>query len=153
MKRLATLLALVGALALGGCLTLDPNATSVFKGGTSITAPIVNPVQPVNIYQVKEGYDGILKIADSYRAYCYPTAPFKSYKDLMADPVAEQLCKYRRRVMIAIQKADDKAFDAIQKADSFIAVNPTVSAVSVVREAWAAVLNFQSAATSAAITK
>ncbi len=135
-------------LVLAGCAAFDPAGKSVLNGGTSFTAPIVNPATPVTIAQVKESYDGALKVAAAYRDYCYPTHPFKAYKDLMADPIAGPLCKYRRRVVLAINKADDKAFDAIQKAEEFIAANPTVSAVSVVREAWAAVLSFQAVAVS-----
>lgn len=137
MKRFLVLCAV--ALSLGGCLTLDPNATSVFKGGTSITAPIKNPAQPVNIYQVKLVYDTALGLANEYRDYCYA----RPYATLMADPIAGPTCKSRRFIVTKLGEADDKASAAIAKAEDFIARNPTISAATVVREAYAAVVNFQ----------
>jgi hypothetical protein len=54
--------------------------------------------------------------------------------------------------MRAIDKADDHAFDAITRAEAFIRANPTINAVSVVREAWAAVQDFKRAASNTAAT-
>jgi hypothetical protein len=42
-----------------------------------------------------------------------------------------------------LQAADDQASAAIAKAEDFIRRNPTISAATVVREAYAAVTNFQ----------
>jgi hypothetical protein len=136
---------LVIALSLGGCF-LDPNGKSVFKGGDSLTASITNPVTPVNIYQVKSVYEKVVDIADEYRAYCYA----RSYKSLMADPIAGPVCKSRRSIITKLQDADDKAFEAIGKAEDFIKRNPKISAATVVREAWAAVTNFKGVINTAA---
>jgi hypothetical protein len=140
MKRLLSIFAVIAiALSLGGCLTFDSGGVSVFKGGTSITAPIANPATPVNIYQVKSVYAAALDLANGYRDYCY-ARPFKT---LMADPIAGPVCKSRRSIVRKLGVADDQASAAIAKAEDFIARNPTISAVTVVREAWAAVTNFQ----------
>lgn len=143
MKRF--LIACTLALSLGGCF-LDPNGKSVFTGGDSLTASIQNPATPVNIYQVKSVYEKAVDIANSYRDYCYA----RSYKSLMADPIAGVACKSRRPIITKLQDADDKAFAAIQKAEDFIARNPKISAASVVREAWAAVTNFKGVINTAA---
>jgi hypothetical protein len=143
MKRLAIVLALT--LPLGGCLTFDSSGVSVFKGGNSITAPIANPATPVNIFQVKSVYASALELAGAYRDYCYPTNPFKSYKALMDDPVQGTVCKTRRSIVAKLDVADDQASDAIAKADAFIKANPTLSAASVIRDAYTAVTNFQGA--------
>lgn len=144
MKRLLNLFAVIAvALSLGGCLTLDSGGVSVFKGGNSVTAPIVNPAQPVNIFQVKSVHKTALGLANEYRGYCFPTSPFIPYKTIMEDPVKGAICKYRYRNVERLQGADNKAALAIEKADDFIARNPKLSAVTVVREAWAAVVNFQ----------
>jgi len=140
MKRFAIIFAL--ALSLGGCA-----GTPVGDALRVATSTITNPVQEVNIYQVKTGYAAVLEVAASYRDYCW-SRPFAA---LMADPIAKPICEHRRSIMRAIDKADDHAFDAITRAETFIRNNPTINAVSVVREAWAAVQDFQSAASSAAI--
>lgn len=143
MKRLAILLV---ALSLGGCAT----GPSIFAGGSSLTATINNPVGPVDIYRVKAVYASLLDAVAGYRAYCWS----KPYAALMADPIAKPICQNRRSIIRAADKADDHAFDAISKADTFIRNNPTISAVSVISEAWAAVTDFQNqaSATAASIT-
>lgn len=141
MKRYLAILAV--ALSLGGCANLgglfDSSGASILKGGTSLTATITNPVTPVTIYQVKSVYAAALDIANGYRDYCYA----RPYATLMQDQIAGPVCKSRRSIITKLQAADDRASDAIAKADDFIKRNPTVSAVSVIREAWAAVTNFQ----------
>lgn len=132
------------SLSLAGCA-----GTPVGDAIRVATSTIVNPAGPVNIYQVKQGYAAVLEIAAGYRDYCYPTNPFKSYKALMADPIAGPVCKSRRAVVRAIASSDTKASAAIARADAFIKNNPTINAVSVISEAWAAVQDFQSAASKA----
>lgn len=141
MKRLAALLVLIVALPLGGCLTLDSSALSVFKGGTSLTASITNPATPVNIYQVKSVYATALDLANGYRDYCYA----RPYKTLMSDPIAGPVCKSRRSIVAKLGVADDQASNAIAKAEAFIKANPTLSAVSVIQSAYVAVVSFQGA--------
>jgi hypothetical protein len=136
MKRLSIVFAL--ALSLGGCA-----GTPVGDAIRVATSTIANPVKEVNIVQVKTGYAAVLEIAASYRDYCWS----KPFAALMADPIAKPVCEHRRSIMRAVDKADDHAFDAITRAETFIRNNPTINAVSVVREAWAAVQDFQNAAT------
>lgn len=144
MRRLLILCAV--ALALAGCAALDSTGKSVFQGGTSLTASIQNPATPVTIYQVKSVYATAVDIANSYRDYCYA----RSYKSLMADPIAGPACKNRRSIVVKVQAADDQAAAAIAKADDFIARNPKISAVTVIRDAWAAVTNFKGVINTAA---
>lgn len=135
-------IAAILALSLGGCAglggVLDSTGLSVFKGGASITAPITNPATPVNIFQVKSVYATALDLANGYRDYCYA----RPYKALMADPVAGPICKNRRAIITKLQSADDQASNAIAAAEVFIKANPTLSAVTVIRTAYAAVTNF-----------
>lgn len=147
LKRLLPILAICALAILPGCA-----GTPVGDAIRVATSTYTNPVGPVNIYQVKEGYAAVLQVAVAYRDYCYPTNPFKSYKALMADPIAGPVCKNRRSIVRQIQSADEKAFAAITKAEAFIRANPTISALSVVTEAWAAVKDFQSAASRTAVT-
>jgi hypothetical protein len=141
MKRLVLVFAL--ALSLGGCA-----GTPAGDALRVATSTITNPVKEVNIYQVKTGYAAVLEVVAGYRDYCWS----KPFAALMADPIAKPVCEHRRSVMRAAQKADDRAHDAIVRAETFIRNNPTINAVSVVREAWAAVQDFQSAATNTATT-
>lgn len=137
MKRLLIICAV--ALSLGGCAALDSGGRSIFAGGTSLTASISNPATPVTIYQVKSVYATALDIANGYRDYCYA----RPYATLMQDQIAGPICKNRRPIITRLQSADNQAASAIARADDFIKRNPTVSAVTVIREAWAAVTNFQ----------
>jgi hypothetical protein len=139
----------LAALALGGCANkniFDRDGVSVLKGGVSITAPIANPATPVTIYQVKSIYATALDVANGYRDYCYS----RPYAALMQDGIAGPVCKNRRSIVTKLQAADDRAAAAIDRADAFIRNNPTISAVSVVREAWSAVTSFQSVIQSSA---
>lgn len=145
MKRFLILFAV--ALSLGGCA-----GTPVGDALRVATSTYANPAGPVNIYQVREGYAAVLEVAVAYREYCYPTKPFKSYKALMDDPIAGPVCKSRRRIVTTIKVADERAFNAISRAEAFIRANPTINAVSVIREAWAAVQDFQSAANRTAVS-
>lgn len=135
------LFVLSGCAALGQAL--DPGGASILKGGTSLTATIQNPATPVTIFQVKSVYAAALDVANGYRDYCYPTNPFVSYENLMKDSVARTVCKRRGSVVLKLGAADDKAAVAIAKAEDFIARNPRLSAVTLIREAWAAVTNFK----------
>lgn len=141
MKRLLVVLAFVLPLAVGGC------AGTPFGDALRVaTSTYTNPVGAVNIYQVKEGYAAVLEVANGYREFCYA----KPYAVLMKDPIAAPVCKNRRSIVLAIQSADNKAYDAITRAEAFIKANPTINASIVVNEAWAAVKDFQSAANTTA---
>lgn len=139
MKRIA--IAFVFALGLSGCAALNSAGTSILQGGTSLTASITNPATPVTLYQVKSVYATALDLANGYRTYCYA----KPYATLMADQIAGPICKSRRSIVTKLQSADAKAASAISAADAFIKANPTLSAVSVIQQAYAAVTSFQGA--------
>lgn len=125
-------LAVTLALSLAGC----GHFGDVFK---LVTASIDNPISGVDIYRVKNTYAAALEIAAEYRRYCWSA----SYKVLMSDPVAKPLCQKRRAVVRAIDSADDKASAAIGAAESFVAKNPTISAITVIGAAWDAVTAFK----------
>lgn len=130
MRKL--ILAVTIALSLAGCGHIG----DVFK---LATASIDNPISGVDIYRVKNTYAAALEIAAEYRRYCWSA----SYRILMADPIAKQLCANRRQVVRQIQTADVKANAAIGAAETFVANNPTISAVTIIGAAWDAVTAFK----------
>lgn len=130
MKRI--MLAVALALSLAGCGHIGDALKLA-------TASIENPISGVDIYRVKNTYAAALEIAAEYRRYCW-SAP---YKALMADAVARPLCQKRRAVVRRIDSADDKASAAISAAETFVANNPTISAVTVIGAAWDAVTAFK----------
>ncbi len=136
------------ALTLSGCAgSLPPILENILNIPAGVlTTTIQNPVTPVNLYQAKQVYATTVDLANDYRNYCYS----KPYKDLMADPVSQFICKYRRKVVRAIWIADDKAAAAIATADIFIKNNPTLDAPSAIRAAILAVTNFQNVAVATA---
>lgn len=126
MKMLRPLL-LVAALALGACQTVNPFAS------------VTNPVTSVDMYRVKNTYAATLQLAANWRTFCYA----RTYKSLMADPVAKPVCQNRRSTVRQIKKYQPLAGTAISKADAFVAANPTVSAANLIGPAWDAVTAFQ----------
>lgn len=144
MKRFLIICAV--ALSLGGCAGTP--AGEIIRAATGT---FVNPVGTVNIYQAKQGYAAVLEVANGWREYCWPTAPFKSYADLMKDPVSRALCQNRRNTLRIVNAADDKAFDALTRAERFIVTNPTINAATIVSEAWAAVQDFKRVASNTAV--
>lgn len=136
--RVLVLPVLLLTLALGGCAA---EQKSVLAGGSSITATVANPVGPVDLYRAKNVYSATLKLAVSYREFCWS----KPYAALVADPITRPVCQDRRKVVRAMQAADTKANAAIKTAENFVRRNPTLSAVSVVGAAWQAVTDFQAA--------
>jgi hypothetical protein len=63
MRKLLLVIPL--ALALAGCGT-----TSVFQGGTSLTATVANPVTPAMLYQVENGAIVAFSGLNAYRDAC-----------------------------------------------------------------------------------
>lgn len=135
MKRI--IVAAILSLALSGCAGIEKAGQLV----TTVTATIVNPVGPIDIYRVKNAYAGALELAVSYRAYCWS----KPYAALMADPVSRPICERRRAVIRAAQQYRVQARAAIVSAENFIRNNPTLNAASAVSAAWQAVTDFQNA--------
>lgn len=58
------------ALSLGGCAALDPGGKSIFAGGTSITAPVTNPVGRKELYQIENGLTAVAAGLVGYRRLC-----------------------------------------------------------------------------------
>lgn len=135
-------LAIAGATALA--LTLAACGGKVGEFISAVTTPIVNPVSSVDIYRVKNVYAATLSLAADYRDYCWG----RSFRALMADPVAKPVCQRRRAVVRGIQSAAAKAKSAIASAEIFVRDNPTVNAASAITAAWTAVRSFQSAVPS-----
>ena len=147
MKRLLNLFAVLAvALSLGACASLDPGGTSVLKGGTSITAPIANPVTPKNIHQVKLVFaatqDGVLL----YQQECFgsDTRPYPvTVAKIKSDPVLAVACKHRVSRYNAMKAAEDKAYNAIRVAEDFIARNPSGNGATYISAAWKSVSDYR----------
>lgn len=72
MKKIAIVFL---AFALAGCANpLDPTAPSVLKGGTSITAPVDNPVTPQRFSQIRESLRLAMSGLVGYRRLCLAKA-------------------------------------------------------------------------------
>lgn len=139
MKRILIIPALLLALALPACSSDD-----IGRFLKATTTTVTNPVDTVDIYRAKLTYDSALKIANKYRATCYPAGV--TYAQLMADQVYKGLCQSRRSVVRKMQTADDKAFAAIGTAENFVRNNPTLNATAAIGAAWKAVTDFQTLA-------
>jgi hypothetical protein len=131
MKRFLIVPVLALALAVAGC-----SGDSVFRGGTSITASVTTPVGKRELALVENTYAIAITTAIRYRdlGICKPGTV-----ETLARPCA------RRDVLIVLQGYDRKAHAAIVTARNFIRDNPTISAVSAVNAARAAVSDFQTA--------
>lgn len=134
MRRIA--IALVATLFLAGC---GP-AQKLADFGKVITQTIVNPAGPVDIYRIKNVYAATLQAFVDYRAYCWA----RPYRALIADPIAGPVCRNRRDVVRVVQEKRPQVRKAIDVADNFVRRNPTLSAATVLDEAWAAVNAFRS---------
>lgn len=130
MRKLAIALAAVAALALAGC-----SGKSVLQGGTSITAPINNPVGKKELAVVESAYGVALVAAINYRRFCYGGSAAN----------LPSICKNRRSIVLMLQQKDRIAHAAIVTARKFVRENPTISAVSVIGAAREAVTDFQAA--------
>jgi hypothetical protein len=137
MRRFASVIVCVGALALGSCAP----GSQLDKIGTALTTSIANPVSDTNIYQVQNSYALALQLLAEYRRYCWS----KPYSAILADSVAKPVCEKRRAVVRFAIKARKDARAALDAAELFIANNPTLNAATAVQAAWLAVNNFQSA--------
>jgi len=135
MKRILLIPFLVLTLVLSGC-------AQVQKAGdilSAATQTIVNPLGSTDIYRVKNAYAAGLQLVVEYRNYCWS----KPYAVLMADPIARPICKNRRPIVRAMQRAKGHASNAIRVADNFIRDNPSGNAISYINAAWASVLEFR----------
>lgn len=123
------------ALSLAGC-----GSTSIFKGGTSLTAEIQNPA-------------GKRELSVIYNTYLIAGKAYVRYRDLGICRAGQEATFFkpcaRRDVLLSLQAADRKAYAAMRAAGQFIKNNPTLSAISVISAARVAVSDFQSAAQGA----
>lgn len=138
MMRICAALAITTLVV--SCGPAHQAAEFVNKVATAVTAPIVNPLGPVDIYRVKNVYAAGLQLAVDYRAYCWS----KSYAAILADPVAKPVCQSRRAVVRSMQASSRTASRSIASAETFIRNNPTGNAVTYVTAAWDAVQAFRS---------
>ena len=134
MRRILIAPALALMLVIGGCAQLSQILSTA-------TTTIVNPVNSVDIYRVKNIYAASLQAAVDWRAFCWS----KPYAALMADPVAKPICQHRRPWLRAIQLAKAKASVTINNAVVFVQQHPTLDATAVITAAWAAVTDFKNA--------
>lgn len=132
--RLASII-LVAGLTLGGCATWD----KIKEVAAVATTTIVNPIDSTDIYRARNVYEATLKVVDGWRTYCWE----RSYQALMSDPVARPICQNRHARLTRVQVVLPKARAALLRAEKFIRENPTLSAVTVIRQAWDAVRELQ----------
>lgn len=122
MKKILSIFILASALA--GCAG---SQKSILEGGSSIIAPIQNPVGQSELDKIRAAYGSALAIAVGYRDAC-------------AQRLIPPSCRTAVRKM---QPYGEKAQRAFVAARNFVANNPTISAVSVLQAAWDAVKDLQ----------
>ena len=120
------------ALVLAGCA-----GQSVFQGGTSLLAPIQNPVSRTTLAEVESAYGIVLTAAVAYRRL-----PLCRRGEVAS---ATRLCA-DRGVILVLQAADRKARVALLSARSFVRNHPTLNAVDIILLAKHAVEDFQNVA-------
>lgn len=134
MKKLVLALAL--ALGLTGCAG---DARSILSGGTSLTAPIQNPVGWNELYAVEGAYVIAARTALEYRRLrMCRRSETASITNLCA----------RRSVLVTIQNYNLRARQALDAAYDFTRNNPTLNAFSAIAAAQQAVADFQTALAS-----
>ncbi len=109
--------------------------------GCITTGSVNNPITNTDVYRLKLGYKATGTLVEKWRGYCWA----RSYKSLLADPVAKPICQNRRATLRTIQSADDKTVEAIGRVDAFVKSNPTLSITSIIGPAWDALTKFQQA--------
>lgn len=129
MKRFLILALL--ALPLAAC-----SGDSVFRGGTSLTASVENPVGKRELQVV---YNTYLIAGKTYIRYRNLGICKSGTVETLANPCA------RRDVLLSLQAKDRTAYAALKTAGNFIIANPNVSALSLVNAARSAVNDFQNA--------
>lgn len=136
MRRFLIAPVLALTLVLGGCA-----GTRVGDLISAATTTIVNPVDSIDIYRVKNAQAIALELAVAWRRNCWS----KPYAELMKDPVNKALCQNRRPTLRAIQDYNAKASLAIMEAESFIRNNPTLNASVLIQAAMSAVSAYRNA--------
>lgn len=119
-----TILAAALALGLAGC------GTSVFQGGTSLLTTIENPVGRNELASIEGAYGVAYTAAVAYRGLC----------------ARREIPRSCRAVVVKLQGASRKAQGALVAARRFVRDNPTISAISAIGAARAALTDFQAVA-------
>jgi hypothetical protein len=134
LTRFCVIAALAATLA--GCAGAG---VSVFQGGTSITAPIQNPVGRDELATIWSAYGAAAAVAVNYRRL-----------GICASGTVETLSRpcARRNVVAALREHSINARRALNIATRFVRDNPNVSALIVLAEARRAVAEFQAVANS-----
>jgi len=70
MRKFAILIAASALIALSGCAALDPAGRSILSGGTSLTAPITNPIGRKELFQIENGLIAVTAGLVGYRRLC-----------------------------------------------------------------------------------
>lgn len=135
MRRFLILCAV--ALSLGGCAP----GTKLGDLLHTVTQTIQNPIGITDAVRIELAYGAAVTLAAEYRKFCWA----RTYKALMADPVAKPVCERRRAVarIASIQRKNARA--ALIAAQNFIRDNPTLNAATAISAAWQAVTDFQNA--------
>lgn len=120
------------AFGLAGCA-----GKSVLQGGTSIFAPIQNPLRTADQAKVEAAY---ITLATPVAAYMeLPTCRTGTVESFT------NICG-RYSVKVELQRANRKAFAALTVLRNFRARNPTLSGVSLLEAARQAMIEFQTVA-------
>ena len=135
MRRILPVILL--ALALNGCAQISQVRDLI----GAATTTIVNPVDSIDIYRVKNAGAVVKEAAVQWRRLCWS----KPYAELMKEPIAKALCKNRRPALRAIQDYNGKMNLAIFEAESFVQQNPTLSAATAIQAAWDAITRYRNA--------
>lgn len=137
MIRRFLALSVVGLL-LAGCAALGGDR-SILQGGTSITAPVANPVSRESMLQIETAYYVAVRLAVAYRRL--PLCRSGETASLT------RLCA-QRNVILALQSANLKARFALTQMRTFVRNHPTINAIEFVQLARQAVAEFQAIAQS-----
>jgi hypothetical protein len=160
MRRMFLLPLLLVALAMGGCASLGrsdvpfgtgfiqtadnlfSNGVSVFKGGTSVTASIQNPV-------TREQQAGV---EATYGLAASAVLNYSRLRRCKAGEVASitNLCS-KWTVVQKLKRANSVAYGSIVKLRGFMDNNQTISAIGAFNSAQAALTNFKAIAVSSGV--
>lgn len=119
---------------LSGCV-----GPSILQGGTSLTAPVNNPVSRESMLQIETAYYAAVRLAVAYRRL--PLCRTGETASLT------RLCA-QRSVILTLQSANAKARFALTQMRTFVRDHPTINAIEFVQLARQAVGEFQAVAAS-----
>lgn len=129
----------IALLLLPGCATFQK---SVFEGGMSVTATVTNPVT----------YEQLAAVQASYGVAAAAVANYMELRQCKRSEVesATNWCS-RYSVKVKLQLANRRAYFAVMLLSNFVRTKKTISAVSALEDAKAALRDFQNIAVSSGI--